>query len=128
MLSHCFPKWELVYYYFSKWKNNGTFELIHELLRDKVRKKAGRNESPSLACIDGQSVKTTRSGGLFRGIDGSKKIKSRKRHIIIDTMGLLLTIVVHAANTHDGIGASDVIALLRVRFQQAHQDYCRWRL
>lgn len=118
MLPHCFPKWELVYYYFSKWKNNGTFELIHELLRDKVRKKAGRNESPSLACIDSQSVKTTRSGGLCRGIDGGKKIKGRKRHIITDTMGLLLAVVVHAANTHDSKGASDVIALLRGRFSR----------
>ena len=110
MLPHCFPKWELVYYYFSKWKNDGTIELIHELLRDKVRKKAGRQVSPSLACIDSQSVKTTRIGGDCRGIDGGKKIKGRKRHIITDFLGLLLAVVVHAANVHDSKGAADVIA------------------
>lgn len=118
MLPHCFPKWELVYYYFSKWKNDGTIELIHELLRDKVRKQAGKQESPSLACIDSQSVKTTRIGGNYRGIDGGKKIKGRKRHIITDSMGLLLAVVVHAANVHDSKGASDVIALLKYRFSR----------
>jgi putative transposase len=118
MLPLCFPKWELVYYYFSKWKNNGTIEHIHEILRDKVRKKAGRHESPSLACIDSQSIKTTRIGGESRGIDGGKKIKGRKRHIVVDTMGLLLAVVVHAANEHDSKGAFDVIALLRGRFSR----------
>ena len=95
MLPGCFPKWELVYYYFTKWKNTGVIEQIHELLRDRIRKQAGKDESPSLACIDSQSVKTTRLGGIDRGVDGGKKIKGRKRHIIVDTMGLLLAVVVH---------------------------------
>jgi putative transposase len=69
-----------------------------------------------MACIDSQSVKTTRIGGECRGIEGGKKIKSRKRHIITDTMGLLLAVVVYAANEHDSKGAFDVIALLRYRF------------
>ena len=116
MLPGCFPKWELVYYYFTKWKNTGVIEQIHELLRDRVRKQAGKKESPSLACIDSQSVKTTRLGGINRGVDGGKKIKGRKRHIITDSMGLLLAVVVHAANVHDSKGASDVISLLKGRF------------
>jgi putative transposase len=116
MLPTNFPSWKLVYYYFTKWKMDGTIELIHELLRDKTRKKAGRNESPSLAIIDSQSVKTTRIGGLCRGIDGGKKTKGRKRHIIVDTMGLLLAVVVHAANEHDSKSAPMVIAELRGRF------------
>ena len=118
MLPHCFPKWELVYYYFAKWKNDGTIELIHELLRDKVRLKAGKQASPSLALIDSQSIKTTRIGGERRGIDGGKMIKGRKRHIITDTLGLLLAVVVHPANVHDSKGASDVITLLRGRFSR----------
>jgi putative transposase len=67
MLPNCFPKWELVYYYFTKWKNTGVIEQIHELLRDKIRKKVGREISQSLALLDSQSVKTTRLGGENRG-------------------------------------------------------------
>ena len=67
-------------------------------------------------CIDSQSVKTSRVGGDERGIDGGKKVKGRKRHIIVDTMGLLLAVVVHAANTHDSKGAYKVIEILRGRF------------
>lgn len=118
MLPFDFPDWKLVYYYFTKWKYDGTIEMIHEILRDMTRKKAGRNESPSLAIIDSQSVKTTRSGGLCRGIDGGKKTKGRKRQIIVDTMGLLLAVVIHAANEHDSKSAINVISELRGRFSR----------
>lgn len=115
MLPGCFPPWKLVYYYYSKWKNNGTIEEIHEILRDMVRKKENRQRSPSAACIDSQSVKTGRVGGV-RGIDGGKKIKGRKRHIVVDTLGLLLTVLVHPANIHDSKGAKQVLETLKGRF------------
>ncbi len=83
MLPLHFPSWKLVYYYFTKWKNDGTIELIHELLRDETRKKAGRNESPSVGIIDNQSVKTTHIGELVRGIDVGKKTKGRKRLLLL---------------------------------------------
>lgn len=118
MIPDSFPKWELIYYYFTKWKNNGTIELIHEILRDITRKKAGKEISPSVGLVDSQSVKTTRSGGQCRGIDGGKKVKGRKRHIITDTMGLLLAVVVHAANEHDSKAALNVINQLKGRFSR----------
>lgn len=118
MIPRDFPKWQLIYYYFTKWKHDGTIEMIHEELREKTRKNAGKNISPSMGLIDSQSIKTTRSGGLCRGIDGGKKVKGRKRHIITDTMGLLLVVVVHAANIHDSKAALNVIKQLRGRFDR----------
>ncbi|MDR2407844.1 MAG: IS5 family transposase, partial [Bacteroidales bacterium] len=105
-----------VYYYYRKWKFTGLIEELHEMLRSFIRKKAGRNESPSLGLIDSRSVKTSRNGGLERGIDGGKKTKGRKQHIITDTMGLVLTVVIHAANVHDSKAALGVIRTLKGRF------------
>ena len=79
---------------------------------------AGKEKSTSLGLIDSQSVKTTRSGGICRGIDGSKKTKGRKRHIIVDTLGLLMAVVVHAANEYDSKSAPKVITLLKERFSR----------
>ncbi|WP_243349094.1 IS5 family transposase [Parabacteroides sp. FAFU027] len=118
MLPFNFPPWQTVYYYLTVWRHNETIDRIHELLRDKVRQKAGREKSPSLGLIDSQSVKTTRSGGICRGIDGGKKTKRRKRHIIVDTLGLLLAVAVHAAKEHDSKSAPKVLALLKNRFDR----------
>jgi len=79
---------------------------------------AGKEKSTSLGLIDSQSVKTTRSGGICRGIDGGKKTKGRKRHIIVDTLGLLMAVVVHAANEYDSKSAPKVITLLKERFSR----------
>lgn len=118
MLPKNFAPWNTVYFYYRKWKNEGVFMELLDCVRNMIRKKAGREESPSAACIDSRSVKTTRSGGLCRGIDGGKKVKGRKQHIITDTMGLLLVVIVHAANIHDSQAAYDVISNLKWRFSR----------
>ena len=84
-----FPCWPTVYHYFRLWKNNGLWEAIHTHLREFVRLLQGRKRNPSAAIIDSQSVKSTESSEE-RGYDAGKKINGRKRHILVDTIGLLL--------------------------------------
>jgi putative transposase len=123
MLPSEFPKWQLVYYYFQRWTREGVFEEILENIRDKIRRKLGKNVSPSVGLIDSQSVKSGSYGGEERGFDGNKKINGRKRHIITDTNGLLLSVVVHAANEYDGKKAFDVIKTLKHRFDRMQKIY-----
>jgi putative transposase len=116
MLPCDFPKWQIVYYYLDKWTYDGTIEQVNDELREQTRLRAGRQVSPSVGLIDSQSVKTTRVGGPQRGFDGGKNVKGRKRHIVTDTGGLLLSAVSHTANTHDSKAAFGVIQTLKHRF------------
>lgn len=100
---------ELVYYYFDSWKENGTIELIHESLVEKTRVKQGKKEQPTVGVIDAQSVKSTLVSSQDKGFDAGKKIKGIKRHIIVDTLGLVLSIVIQGASVQDRDGAIPVI-------------------
>jgi transposase len=115
-LPHDFPPFKTVYDYYAKWEADGTAEAIHDELRRKVRKAAGRSEEPSAAILDAQSIRT--SGNVpesSQGIDAGKKIKGRKRHIATDTLGLLLVLLVTAASVQDTTGGRDVVSELAAR-------------
>jgi putative transposase len=99
-----FPPFKTVYHYFREWTLDGTIEKIHDILRRAVRKQAGKPETPTAGSIDSQSVKTTSNGGA-RGYDAGKKTKGRKRHICVDTLGLIWSLVVHEAHIQDRDGA-----------------------
>ena len=114
MLPHNFPKWQSVYYYFKQWTLNGVIERIRIYLVTAVRQQRKRKPQPSAAVIDSQSVKSTLvSSGSNTGYDGGKKIKGIKRHIVVDTQGLLLDVVVHSAAIADIKGGRLLLEKLR---------------
>jgi putative transposase len=100
MLPREFPPWSTVHHYFRLWRLEGTWEKINAILREKIRTRAGRDPQPSAGILDTQSVKTTAVGGP-RGYDGAKKLSGRKRHLLVDTLGLLLRARVHTADLQD---------------------------
>jgi putative transposase len=111
MLPHDLPPKSTVYDHFAQWRDDGTWQNIMDALRRAVRRQEGREPAPSIACIDSQSVKGSEVGGQ-RGYDGGKKIRGVKRHIVVDTLGLLLTVVVSAASADDGTFAPEVLRRL----------------
>src|SRR5262249_3744054 len=111
MLPHDLPAKSTVYDYFAQWRDDGTWQTILDALRRGVRQAKGREPSPSIACIDSQTVKGSEVGGEG-GYDGGKKIRGVKRHIVVDTLGLLLVVVVSAASADDGTSAPEVLRQL----------------
>ena len=101
-----------VYWYFRRWTMDGTIEIAHQEIRRSVRKAQGKKESASMGIIDSCSVRMNATSGIDRGIDGNKKIKGLKRHVIVDSLGLIIDVVVHAANIHDSKGATQVLEKL----------------
>jgi putative transposase len=143
MLPHDLPPWETVYAYFKQWRDDGTWERLNRELRIEVRLSEGKDAEPSAAIVDSQSVKTTETSGV-RGYDAGKKINGIKRHLLVDTLGLILVVQVLTADIQDRDGARSLLAKAKGCFPRLQkiwadggyagtligwvQDVCAWIL
>ena len=116
MLPQDLPPYNLVFYYFTKWRREGLFEELMDAIRSMVRQKRGKEKSPSLGIIDARSVSTTQHVNTQRGIDGNKKVKGRKVQLVVDTLGLPMAIIAHEANIHDSTGAVEALESMRFKY------------
>ncbi len=111
MLPREYPVWQSVYRYLRQWSKDGTWQRIHDRLWAQVRQRTGRHKHPTAGCLESQSVKTTQMRGV-RGYDAGKKVSGGKRHLLVDTLGLLLAVVVTSAAISDPAGARLVLRRL----------------
>src|SRR5262249_38746877 len=116
---HQFPPWSTVYHYFRSWENSGIWVQLHRAIYEQARIAAGRALSPRVVIMDGRSVKTAERGGT-RGFDGHKRVKGRKRHILVDTLGLMIANRVEPANVSDGRAGARLMAGLSPVFPRIH--------
>ncbi len=116
-LPHDFAHWKTVYNTFWLWRRDGVLQRVHDALREKVRKAAGKRPTPTVAILDSKSIRTA-EGGEERGYDAAKKITGRKMHVAVDTLGLVLMVVVTSAGWQDHDGAVPVLARMKSRFKR----------